>query len=430
MPRKQLSIEEQLAGLTNLLDARLGVLLDEFASAPFSLQDQIRDFSRLIEEKTRGFIGRQWVFDAVKDFMVSNPRGYYFIIGDPGIGKSALAAQMVKHNGWVHHFNIRAEGINTAAVFLRNICAQLIVAYDDILDYTTLPPDTADDAGFLKKLLGEISEKLEEGERCVILIDALDEVDHSHMKQGVNVLSLPLTVPNGVYIVATCRPQDDRFNLPRIDCQWDKLSIDHDSSDNLSDVTDYVRASIVRKGIKTYIQAQQLDAQDFVNMMVQKSDGNFMYLRYVLPEIEKGTYKDQEIEKLPQGLENYYQDHWSHMRGMDENTWFDYKLPVLVALTAVFKPVSIDKICSFSRVEKRSRVREVLNDWDPFLHQEEVEYEGSQQIRYRLYHMSFFEFVAAKEEIADERVDLEAMHRQINATIKDGLILPKPKDRR
>lgn len=415
-------IEEQLVGLIDLLDARLGLLLEEFTRASLSMRDQIRDFNRLIEEKTRGFIGRQWVLDAVTNFMETNPRGYFFIIGDPGIGKSALAAQMIKQNGWVHHFNIRAEGINSPSAFLRNINAQLIVAYD--LEYTVLPPDAADDAGFFNKLLGEISEKLRAGEHCVILIDALDEVDLSRKAPGVNVLYLPLTVPKGVYIVATCRPADDKFKLPRIDCEQGELTIDHDSSDNLSDVTDYVRASTARQGIKAYIQAQQLDVQVFVDMMVKKSEGNFMYLRYVLPEIERGPYKDRVLEDLPQGLKDYYQDHWSLMRGMDENAWFDYKLPVLVALTTVLEPVSIDLICGFSRVDDRRRVRAVLREWNPFLHQVEVEYQDGRQTRYRLYHISFFEFMATKEEVAEEQVDLKAMDRQISDYLAAGLGLP------
>jgi hypothetical protein len=50
-------------------------------------------------------------------------------------------------------------------------------------------------------------------------------------------------------------------------------------------------------------------------------------------------------------------------------------------------------------------------EWDSFLHQEKVEYQGRRQTRYRLYHFPFFEFVAAKQEVADERVDLDAMRR-------------------
>ena len=108
------NIETQLATLNEMMNARLSDLIWTFSRASFGIRDQIHDYTRYIEEKSRSFVGRQWVFDAIDRFMDENSRGYFFIIGDPGIGKSALAAQTVKQNGYVHHFNIRAEGINKA----------------------------------------------------------------------------------------------------------------------------------------------------------------------------------------------------------------------------------------------------------------------------------------------------------------------------
>lgn len=43
-----------------------------------------------------------------------------------------------------------------------------------------------------------------------------------------------------------------------------------------------------------------------------------MYLKYVLPDIKNGKYKDLSIESLPQDLEAYYEDHWRHMGMMSE----------------------------------------------------------------------------------------------------------------
>lgn len=86
------NIEEQLGSIVDLMDARFGELSRHFLDSSTSIRDDIRDFTRYIEEKTRGFVGRQFVFDAVGQFVNNNPRGYFFVRGDPGIGKSALAA--------------------------------------------------------------------------------------------------------------------------------------------------------------------------------------------------------------------------------------------------------------------------------------------------------------------------------------------------
>lgn len=391
-----------LEGLVGLLDAGLGKLLGQFASSSRSIRDQMRDFTRYIEEKTRGFVGRQWVFSKVEHFMDDNPRGYYFIIGDPGIGKSALAAQMVKQNGYVHHFNILANGICRPLQFLKNVCAQLISTYE--LDYTALPPEAAEDAGFLEKLLEEVSNKLGPREQCVIIVDALDEAVRAGMPPGTNLLYLPRSLPDGVYIVVTMR--DVKDIRPHVQCEHDELPIEADSSDNLTDIKDFLQAATVNPGIQEYIKNQKMKTQEFIAMMVQKSEGNFMYLRHVLPEIDKGAYKDRKLDNIPKGLENYYEDHWRRMRTQDETAWFEYKLPVIVALTAVHKPVSIDLIKHFSGVPSK-RVRYVLQEWAQFLHAEQVEYEGGTQRRYSLYHSSFHEFIYRKEEVEEERVNLK-----------------------
>jgi hypothetical protein len=408
------NIEKKLEGLTALFDARFGQLADTFAGVSSGIRDQIYDFTSYIEEKTRSFVGRRWIFDAIDKFMSKNRRGYFFLIGDPGIGKSALSAQMIKQNGYVHHFNIRAEGISKAATFLKNVSAQLIATYR--LPYTVLLPETTDNAGVFKKLLSEVSDKLKHNERCVIVVDALDEAD---MKESGNLLYLPLELPKGVYIVVTMR--DDPNIKPRVDCEESELQIKHDSSDNLSDVADFLEAATVRPRIQAHITARKIKTRQFIALMVQKSEGNFMYLRHVLPEIESGAYKDLNLEMIPTGLQNYYEDHWRRMKGQDQEAWFKYKLPVIVALTAAREPVSLDLISDFSNVESKPRIRAVLQEWRQFLHEEYIEYRSGLQRRYRLYHASFFDFIATKQQVVDERVDLQEMHGQIADSLWNGV---------
>ena len=102
-------IETQLTSLVQLMTSRLADVYETLKRASPSLREQVVDATRLIEEKTTDFVGRQFVFDAVSRFTDSHPRGYFFIRGDPGIGKTALAAYLVKTNGYIHHFNILGE---------------------------------------------------------------------------------------------------------------------------------------------------------------------------------------------------------------------------------------------------------------------------------------------------------------------------------
>ena len=56
----------------------------------------IINFDTLIAEKTNGFVGRQFVFDALDAFLSEEKSGYFVIWGEPGIGKTALMGQLVK----------------------------------------------------------------------------------------------------------------------------------------------------------------------------------------------------------------------------------------------------------------------------------------------------------------------------------------------
>jgi hypothetical protein len=308
------NLNTQLADLIRLIDSRFAELTRIFAASSTGIHTHIRDYTRYIDEKTSGFVGRHFVYDAIDHFIANNPRGYFIIRGDPGIGKTAFAAQFVKTRGSIHHFNIRAEGISRADSFLRNVCAQLIAAYQ--LDHSTLPAEATQDAGFLTRLLGEVSDRLSQGEHATIVVDALDEADPLGLPAGANTLYLPMMLPPGIYLIVTMRQVP--LNL-RIECEQDTLDIEQDEAGNIADIHEYVEQEAVRAGIQAYIAAQGIDTPTFVDHLVEKSQGNFMYLRYVLPEIERGAYKDRELATIHAGLRNYYDDNWRRMRGQDED---------------------------------------------------------------------------------------------------------------
>src|SRR3972149_6561612 len=115
-------------------------------------------------------------------------------------------AKLINDRGYVHHFNVASQNIRSTRVFVENICAQLIARYD--LPHKELPPDAADDGGYLLQCLGEAAAN-SKNHPIVVAIDSLDEVDRLGLASAVNTLYLPSSLPQGVYIVATTRPLED-----------------------------------------------------------------------------------------------------------------------------------------------------------------------------------------------------------------------------
>ena len=108
---------------------------DETMKALTCALPPLNQFKSLIEDKTKWFVGRTYVFDTIQAFVSNNPKGYFTIIGDPGQGKSAILAKYVQNTGCVAHFNVQLQGINRADQFLESVCRQLVIRYDLMIRY-------------------------------------------------------------------------------------------------------------------------------------------------------------------------------------------------------------------------------------------------------------------------------------------------------
>src|SRR5260370_3713687 len=112
------------------------------------------------------------------------------------------------------------------------------------------------------------------------------------------------------------------------------------------------------------------------------------------------------------------------MRDKDQERWFQYELPVIATLTAVYKPVSIEFIARRTGVST-VRIIAILTEWEQFLHSEKVIEGDVLQERYWVYHMSFHDFLAQKKEVEGGRKVLHESHSNIARSLlrkgsKDG----------
>lgn len=347
-----------------------------------------RSFDALMKDKLRGFVGRQFVFDALDEFLRTHDSGYLIIRGVPGIGKSALMAKLINDRGYVHHFNIASQNIRSTRVFLENACAQLIDRYK--LEHDEIPHQALDDSGFLMQCLGEAAADLE-NHPIVLAVDALDEADLLGMAAAANALYLPFSLPEGVYVVVTTRPLDDlRLSV----AQQQVLDLEADSEGNLQDITTYIEAYVARERMQARLATLEVSAEQFVAALRAKSQGNFMYLYYVLPAIEKGQFVKGKLDELPDGLMAYYQRHWRQMREGNEDEFDSVYEPIVCILGVAQEPVTARQIADWTKLGQ-GQVKEAIRLWREFLEQELVDSEHL----YRIYHASFQDFLKEKVDL-------------------------------
>ncbi|MEG4271441.1 MULTISPECIES: transcriptional regulator [unclassified Microcoleus] len=370
------------------------------------------EFISLIEEKIRRFCGRQFVFETFQQFITENPHGYFTIVGDAGMGKSSIVAKYVWEHKCPCYFNILVERRNRPELFLKSIRRQLIDRYQ-------LP--NSEDAD-LPTLLAKVAGKLTAGDRLVIAIDALDEVEQE--EPGENLLHLPTTLPNNVYFLLTRRP----FNLGQrrlaVSPGVPVKELDLRDSDyvhfNQKDIKKYIEYMIntdyeYKDKLRNWIQTRSITDTSFVEQVANKSENNFMYLRYVLPAIAKGDYNDLSLKQLPDGLQEYYQSHWVGM-GMEAKPG-QLMENVLYILLEIATPIPCEMIAGIAKVDECD-VGKVLDKWVEYLKKQNLD-DG--EICYTIYHASFLDFLTTKREMDSNRRIFREVNQRIAEYLEEGL---------
>ncbi|MEH2236359.1 P-loop NTPase fold protein [Nostoc sp.] len=409
---------------TQIINAKINLLgeLEEFGEVFITIAKQTKasryqpypdwnldvypkEFKALIFEKTRLFCGRDFVFKAIQKFFTTQPKGYFTVIGDAGMGKSAIAAKYVLGTKYPCYFNVFAEGRNKPEKFLASIRQQLIKRY------SLQNADNAD----LRTLLQKASEELK-GQKLIIVVDALDEVEQ---EGNSNLLDLPQNLPYGVYFLLTRRPYNQETKRLTLspDTPVDELNLTKSDYRALSqeDVKEYLHLFLNNdQKLRNWInERSNISEENFIQEIAVKSENNFIYLRYVLPGISEGKYNDLDLKGLPEGLQDYYTTHWNRM-GMDKES-NEKKVKTLYVLVERGEPISLNMIAEILD-EDEYEVKSVLNDWveyvTPKVNQDE------QKTYYSIYHRSFLDFLKGQDKLGEGRVLFKEVNKKIYAYLK------------
>lgn len=359
----------------------------------------------IIQDRIKDFTGRKFVFKAINEFLRTKQKGYFVLEAEPGVGKSAIMAAcvVILKRRCITHFNSQPDGIVSAETFLKNACTQLIEGFGLKNKYPRLPENAIKNNTFLCELLKEISAKSSREKKIIFVVDALDEVDWKAQTSGSNVSYLPNDLPDNVYFIVSKRPEF----LPMPAANKTVFDLMQYDAESLEDVKAYLGKRTERSQlIQDWIKGRNLQREQFVTAVAQKSEKKFIYLRHVLDEIEDGTYNDVNLNDLPAGLEEYYKKHWGQMMGSDDDPLLEMKVKIIYVLSKAREAVSRGWIAK-SVGETNFKVQQVLRKWDSFLRQQQVDGE----IRYNIYHNSFREFMEKDETVQSAGINVEELNR-------------------
>ena len=338
------------------------------------------------------FVGRIWLLEIVDSFLLNNDRGYFILEAEAGFGKTAFLAWLVRERGYIHNFCELTPGLNKIGDGLKNLASQLALAYN-LIDEGMLPNDAASRPDYLYDMLKKAAEKRSNDEKIVLVIDALDQAGTF---KGQNVLGLPKSLPEGVFIIASQQPVGVILNVDKAVTPRDVCRLSDYKEKNEDDIRLFLYDATTRPKISAFLQNSDYTPDKFVTILMEKCQGVWVYLHFVIPEIESNKLLASDLDSLPVGLRDYYIEYWARWREDDQWQWCENYLPLLSILAVVQEPVSIERLALWisSKMPVRMLRRLLKEQWRPYII---VSLHGKEE-RYRFYHQSLQELFNGRVE--------------------------------
>lgn len=298
-------------------------------------------FDREIENLTKGFTGREWVFAEIDRWLQQSNERFFILTGEPGVGKSAIAAQLTQTRQDIaaYHFCI-ARQISTIEPtnVLLSLAAQLIKSFPDygealvntvkplllhinvditietIKDsvvqgvvienlHTQYPQQTLDIV--LRQALTALPKPPKAP--IAILIDSLDgAATYGSENNLVTLLSSVDDLPPWVRFILTSRPDKQRVLSYFKTLKPCYYHLNERSDKSKQDIYRYVDRRVTSEPIQIQIQRSQILSEALINQITELSQGNFLYTKVLLDDIELGGQSINNLAALPKSLNEFY----------------------------------------------------------------------------------------------------------------------------
>lgn len=366
--------------------------------------------SRISQLLRKGFVGRGWLTEAVEQWRIDVDQSsrLFWIMGHPGVGKSAylahlchfgkdkvIAVQFCEHDKPDH---------SDAARVICSLAFQLATRLPDYRKLLlTLPEinrlETKGASELFDYLLANpLNQSIEGGrERYLILIDALDEAKVGERNPLVEMLAqqAPL-LPKWLCIVVTSRSEKNVTDPLQ---GLNPFILDTDSETNKEDIRQYL----------SFILKEQLelrsDARNIVEQVLMKSEGVFLYVERVCNDIKEGNLSLDRIEDFPTGLGGIYLQFFQ--RQFPDTSKYRREIqPALRAILVAMEPIPVQIIGKLFNWK-----REELNDFTRLLGSLFPVLQESEQKVIKQYHKSIVDWITHESTAGAYFIYLEEGHK-------------------
>lgn len=382
------------------------------------------DFERDVERLTTDFTERKWVLADVDRWLKCYGQRFFILTGQPGVGKSAIAARLTQVCPDIAAYHFCIAGRNNTivpATVLRSLAAQLgerlpdygvalantvkpihlsVEVHIDIEQMTggevtgviinhLYPSDPQQELDIL--LRAPLAALPAPDKPLVILVDSLDEAVTYRGDENLATLLVGMDdLPPWVRFICTTRPER------RVLRYFDPLQpyvLAADSQPNLDDIQRYITMRVRRGRLPTRLEWASVDPQALSSYLLDLSGGNFLYTRVLLDDIEAGRQPLDDLTALPRSLDEIYH---GFLRRFTVNEWTERYQLLLSVLAVAQEPLSEAQLVNFSSLPA-TQVRQHLGVLRQFL---ETPGDGAEET-YTLFHQSLRDYLLDEERNCD-----------------------------
>jgi hypothetical protein len=410
------------------------------------------DFTRYIDRLTERFTGREWLFEQIDRWLQQGNEQFYLLTGEPGVGKSAIAAKLtqIRSDIAAYHF-CRAGDVETVRPgrVLRSLAAQLgktLPHYGEALAKTIDPIHLRIDVNINieslsnSQVTGIYIENLKESDPRdeleillraplaalpdlyaehneplptlkILLIDSLDEAVTTTGRDNMATLLAALSqadgLPSWIRFILTARPDLrvlQQFELMKL------YKLEELLAQNLEDIERYAQGRVQELVVQPESEFQarleqaQLSAETLVREVKDLSKGNFLYTRLLMDGIGTGELSLKNLSILPKTLNEVYQRFLRHRCPFRK--WSDRYQSILGTLTVTQEAVTQERLVKFTGVDSK-QVQDALGILQQFL--DEAEDEQGQKL-YTIFHQSLREYLLDRKHNHDFWCDAKEQH--------------------